>query len=66
MREANIACRAMGYGSAKSVQIRASYGQGVGKIHYSRLRLVVLQRVDLYWIREFRESYYHIIIIITK
>ena len=40
MKEANIVCRAMGYGSAKSFQVRASYGKGVGKIHYSNLRLV--------------------------
>ena len=40
MKEANIACRALGYGSAESLQIRAFSGRGVGKIHYSALRLV--------------------------
>ena len=40
MNEANVVCRAMGFGSAKSLQIRASYGQGTGKIHYSSLRFV--------------------------
>ena len=40
IKDANVACRAMGYGSAKSVQTRATYGKGVGKIHYSNLRYV--------------------------
>ena len=38
MREANVACRAMGYGSAKSVQRQATHGRGVGAIHYSNLK----------------------------
>ena len=38
MREATIACRAMGFGSAKRIQTRAFNGRGHGKIHYSRLK----------------------------
>ena len=38
MREANIVCRAMGYGSASGVSTRASHGRGVGKIHYTNLK----------------------------
>lgn len=38
MREANIACRGLGYGSAVRFSARAYYGRGVGKIHYSSLK----------------------------
>ena len=38
VKDANIACRAMGYGSAKRVWKGAAYGRGVGKIHYSNMR----------------------------
>ena len=40
LKEANIACRALGYGSAKSVQRQATHGRGTGKIHYTNLKLV--------------------------
>lgn len=36
--EANIICRAMGYGTAKRPHYRANYGRGVGNIHYTNLR----------------------------
>ena len=38
MKEAHIACRALGYGSAVRFGGRAQSGRGVGKIHYSVLR----------------------------
>ena len=36
--EANIICRALGYGSVKQVHYRSFYGRGVGPIHYTELR----------------------------
>ena len=39
-KDANIACRALGYGSAKSVQGQATHGRGTGRIHYTNLKLV--------------------------
>lgn len=46
--EANIVCRALGYGTAERAHYRATYGRGVGPIHYTRLRSVekCIQRLD--------------------
>lgn len=41
VQDGNVVCRALGYGTAKEVRHRASFGRGVGLIHYSQLRLVV-------------------------
>jgi hypothetical protein len=38
IKEANIACRGLGYGSAVRFNVRAYSGRGVGKIHYSSLK----------------------------
>ena len=38
--EANVACRAAGYGSAVSVQSGSSYGRGIGPVHYQDTRSV--------------------------
>jgi deleted-in-malignant-brain-tumors protein 1 len=42
IEEANIVCRAMGYGSATTYRYRAFYGRGVGPIHYTDLRYVMI------------------------
>ena len=36
--EADIVCRALGFGSAIRPSYRAFYGRGVGVIHYTELR----------------------------
>lgn len=36
--EANIVCKAMGFGTAGRAHYRGFYGRGVGPIHYSQLR----------------------------
>ena len=35
---ANVVCRAMGYGTAKYIFFRGFFGRGVGPIHYSNLK----------------------------
>ena len=52
LEEAHIACRALGYGSAKTVHRQATYGRGIGKIHYySRLAksVIKLQQLSQHW-----------------
>lgn len=35
--DAHVACKSLGYGSAKMAYYRGSNGRGVGKIHYTQL-----------------------------
>ena len=37
--EGNIICRRLGYGTVKKIVRRAGYSRGVGKIHYTQIRL---------------------------
>lgn len=38
--EANIACRAAGFGSAIATQTASEYGRGIGQVHYQNLRYI--------------------------
>lgn len=38
LKEGNIVCRNLGYGTAKRIVGRAGYGRGIGAIHLSQLR----------------------------
>ena len=40
LAEANVACRAAGFGTAIAVQNGSEYGRGIGPIHYQNLRYV--------------------------
>ena len=40
LSEANIACRAAGFGTALAVQSGSHYGRGIGRVHYHNLRYV--------------------------
>ena len=64
-KEANIACRALGYGSAKSVLRQATYGRGTGKIHYTNLKLVYDLNNNNKYYGEVR-IYYRIIYFVPK
>lgn len=37
MGEANVACRAAGFGTAVSVQNGSQYGRGIGQVHHHNL-----------------------------
>jgi len=37
MADGNVVCRAMGYGTAKTVYSRAFFGRGIGAVHFSNL-----------------------------
>lgn len=38
--EANVACRAAGYGTAITVHKGSKYGRGIGSVHYQNVRYV--------------------------
>ncbi len=38
--DANVMCKASGYGAAEAAYHRAHHGRGVGPIHYSKLKYV--------------------------
>lgn len=38
IRDASVFCRALGYGTAKSILYRAANGRGVGAIHFTQLK----------------------------
>ena len=45
--DGNVVCRSLGYGTVKTPYYGAQYGRGVGKIHFTELRCVlVLSRAD--------------------
>ena len=40
LSEANVACRAAGFGTAVAVQTGSHYGRGIGQVHHRNLRYV--------------------------
>ena len=40
LAEANVACRAAGYGTAIATQNGSEYGRGIGQVHYQNVRYV--------------------------
>lgn len=42
LAEANVACRAAGYGTALTTQSDSAYGRGIGPVHYQSVRYVAI------------------------
>ena len=38
LEDANVVCRAVGFGTAIAVQLRSAYGRGIGPVHYQNMR----------------------------
>ena len=38
LEDANIVCRAVGFGTAKAVQLGSAHGRGIGPVHYQSMR----------------------------
>ena len=46
--EANVACRAAGFGTAVVVQTDSTYGRGIGPVHYQNLEYVGYTQLHSY------------------
>ena len=42
LKDAHVVCRSLGYGSAKKVFFRSVFGRGIGLVHYSNVRLIII------------------------